>query len=67
MNLINTHPIKKSDLGFHGNLFGINLVYAKNSGINSKIRSGARVFKFSLNADDKFETYIINDDLSIDN
>jgi acyl-CoA thioesterase YciA len=22
MNLINTHPIKKSDLGFHGNLFG---------------------------------------------
>ncbi len=22
MRLINTHPIKKSDLGFHGNLFG---------------------------------------------
>ena len=22
MDLINTHPIKKSDLGFHGNLFG---------------------------------------------
>ena len=22
MNLLNTHPIKKSDLGFHGNLFG---------------------------------------------
>jgi acyl-CoA thioesterase YciA len=22
MQLINTHPIKKSDLGFHGNLFG---------------------------------------------
>ena len=22
MNLISTHPIKKSDLGFHGNLFG---------------------------------------------
>ena len=22
MELINTHPIKKSDLGFHGNLFG---------------------------------------------
>jgi acyl-CoA thioesterase YciA len=22
LNLINTHPIKKSDLGFHGNLFG---------------------------------------------
>lgn len=22
MNLITTHPIKKSDLGFHGNLFG---------------------------------------------
>ena len=22
MRLINTHPVKKSDLGFHGNLFG---------------------------------------------
>lgn len=22
MHLLNTHPIKKSDLGFHGNLFG---------------------------------------------
>ena len=22
MELINTHPVKKSDLGFHGNLFG---------------------------------------------
>lgn len=22
MQLLNTHPIKKSDLGFHGNLFG---------------------------------------------
>jgi acyl-CoA thioesterase YciA len=22
MRLISTHPIKKSDLGFHGNLFG---------------------------------------------
>lgn len=22
MNLISTHPVKKSDLGFHGNLFG---------------------------------------------
>jgi acyl-CoA thioesterase YciA len=22
MNFLNTHPIKKSDLGFHGNLFG---------------------------------------------
>ena len=22
MDLINTHPVKKSDLGFHGNLFG---------------------------------------------
>jgi hypothetical protein len=22
MELISTHPIKKSDLGFHGNLFG---------------------------------------------
>ena len=22
MTLLNTHPIKKSDLGFHGNLFG---------------------------------------------
>lgn len=26
MNLINTHPIKKSDLGFHGNLFGGSLL-----------------------------------------
>ena len=24
--LISTHPIKKSDLGFHGNLFGGNLL-----------------------------------------
>ena len=24
MELLNTHPIKKSDLGFHGNLFGGN-------------------------------------------
>ena len=22
MDLLNTHPVKKSDLGFHGNLFG---------------------------------------------
>ena len=22
MELISTHPVKKSDLGFHGNLFG---------------------------------------------
>jgi acyl-CoA hydrolase len=22
MEILNTHPIKKSDLGFHGNLFG---------------------------------------------
>ena len=22
MNLLVTHPVKKSDLGFHGNLFG---------------------------------------------
>ena len=22
MELLNTHPVKKSDLGFHGNLFG---------------------------------------------
>ena len=26
MELINTHPIKKSDLGFHGNLFGGKLI-----------------------------------------
>jgi acyl-CoA hydrolase len=26
MELLNTHPIKKSDLGFHGNLFGCKLL-----------------------------------------
>jgi len=26
MELINTYPVKKSDLGFHGNLFGGNLL-----------------------------------------
>lgn len=26
MELLNTHPIKKSDLGFHGNLFGWKLL-----------------------------------------
>ena len=26
MDLISTHPIKKSDLGFHGNLFGGSLL-----------------------------------------
>jgi acyl-CoA hydrolase len=26
MELISTHPIKKSDLGFHGNLFGGSLL-----------------------------------------
>jgi acyl-CoA hydrolase len=26
MELLNTHPIKKSDLGFHGNLFGVKLL-----------------------------------------
>jgi acyl-CoA thioesterase YciA len=26
MELLNTHPIKKSDLGFHGNLFGGSLL-----------------------------------------
>jgi hypothetical protein len=27
MELLNTHPIKKSDLGFHGNLFGGKLLF----------------------------------------
>jgi acyl-CoA hydrolase len=27
MELLNTHPIKKSDLGFHGNLFGGKLLH----------------------------------------
>ena len=27
MELISTHPIKKSDLGFHGNLFGGQLLH----------------------------------------
>jgi len=27
MELLNTHPIKKSDLGFHGNLFGGKLIF----------------------------------------
>jgi hypothetical protein len=27
MDLISTHPIKKSDLGFHGNLFGGKLFF----------------------------------------
>jgi hypothetical protein len=27
MELLNTHPIKKSDLGFHGNLFGEKLLF----------------------------------------
>ena len=27
MTHITTHPIKKSDLGFHGNLFGERLIF----------------------------------------
>ena len=27
MELLNTHPIKKSDLGSHGNLFGGKLLF----------------------------------------
>jgi len=27
MELLNTHPIKKSDLDFHGNLFGGKLLF----------------------------------------
>ena len=51
---------------FTGQFFGINLTYAKVSGKNPKTRSGARVFKFALSNSDLFETYIVNDDLSID-
>jgi hypothetical protein len=29
MELLNTHPIKKSDLGFHGNLFGGKLLFGR--------------------------------------
>jgi hypothetical protein len=41
MELITTHPIKKSDLGFHGNLFGGKLFFGGKL-INDEIKKGTR-------------------------
>lgn len=43
MDFITQHPIKKSDLGFHGNLFGGKLIFGGNLIFIIK-RYGLRVY-----------------------
>ena len=45
MELLNTHPVKKSDLGFHGNLFGGKLLAWLDA---SAAAYAAQFFKYTL-------------------
>ena len=51
MELLNTHPIKKSDLGFHGNLFGGKIlawVDAAASGLAMQLCDSPRLVTIAL-------------------
>ena len=51
MELLNTHPIKKSDLGFHGNLFGGKLlawIDASAAGYAMQLRDTPRMVTVSI-------------------
>ena len=51
MELLNTHPIKKSDLGFHGNLFGGKIlawVDSAASGLSMQLCDSPRLVTIAL-------------------
>jgi acyl-CoA thioesterase YciA len=51
MELLNTHPIKKSDLGFHGNLFGGKLlawIDAAAAGYSMQLADSPRMVTVSI-------------------
>lgn len=51
MELLNTHPIKKSDLGFHGNLFGGQLlkwIDAAAAGYSMQLCDSPRIVTVSI-------------------
>ena len=51
MELLNTHPIKKSDLGFHGNLFGgklLSWIDASAAGYSMQLCDTPRMVTVSL-------------------
>ena len=51
MELLNTHPIKKSDLGFHGNLFGgklLALIDASAAGYSMQLCDTPRMVTVSI-------------------
>ena len=51
MELLNTHPIKKSDLGFHGNLFGGKLlawIDAAAAGYSMQLCDSPRIVTVSI-------------------
>jgi acyl-CoA thioesterase YciA len=51
MELLNTHPIKKSDLGFHGNLFGGKLlawIDAAGAGYSMQLCDSPRMVTVSI-------------------
>jgi acyl-CoA hydrolase len=51
MELLNTHPIKKSDLGFHGNLFGgklLSWIDASAAGYSMQICDTPRMVTVSI-------------------
>lgn len=61
MELLNTHPIKKSDLGFHGNLFGGKLLFGGNLiFINMNYRKIWESFHGPIPKDEKDRTYDIH-------
>ena len=48
MELLNTHPIKKSDLGFHGNLFGGKLLAWIDAGYSMQLCDSPRMVTVSI-------------------
>ena len=51
MELLNTHPIKKSDLGFHGNLFGgklLSWIDASAAGYSMQLCDNPRMVTVSI-------------------
>ncbi len=51
MELLNTHPIKKSDLGFHGNLFGgklLSWIDASAAGYSMQLCDAPRMVTVSI-------------------
>jgi acyl-CoA hydrolase len=46
MDLLSTHPVKKSDLGFHGNLFGGKLLSWVDAALSSLCNGEMQITKY---------------------